>query len=132
MSAFQDLASPAPKVEAAKADRAFSSGAVKVEPAVPVENAIVEPVRGVGPAVLDEHKKFSPAISKEAASHLSVSALRGSGADFECKVSRENLDPFSEFGHDRYPLLMIIHSLGRSDSRCCAKKFFEAMSTNPL
>lgn len=87
MSAFQDLASPAPKVEAAEADKAVACGDLKAEPALPSEDALVEPAKRVEPAVTDDHKKWAPPIIKEEASHLSVSALRGSGTDFEGKVS---------------------------------------------
>lgn len=87
MSAFQELASPALPVEPARAEKAFASGDLKVEPAAPSEDAIVEPVMRVEPAVTDEHKNFAPPITKEEASHLSVTALRGSGSDFESKVS---------------------------------------------
>lgn len=89
MSAFGELASPAPRVGAATAERAMDSGAVRVEPAIPCEEAIVEPARQVEPAVtVDDPKQFAPAqaLKKAEISHLSVTALRTSGSDFEGMV----------------------------------------------
>jgi hypothetical protein len=88
MSAFQNLASPAPAVEAAKAERAAASEELNVEPATPSEDATVDAAKSVGPAVTyDDPKKFAPPMTQQEASHLSVAALRGSGAEFESKVS---------------------------------------------
>jgi hypothetical protein len=89
MSAFGDLASPAPRVGAATAERAPESGGVRVEPALPCEEANVEPARHVEPAVtVDDPKQFAPkqALKKAEISHLSVTALRASGSDFEGMV----------------------------------------------
>jgi hypothetical protein len=91
MSAFQELASPAPTVGAAEAERAQSSEPLRVEPALPSEDTTVGAAQKVGPAVTyDKTKSFAPPITKEEASHLSVAALRGSGADFESKVSHNS------------------------------------------
>jgi hypothetical protein len=88
MSAFQNLASPAPQVEAAEAESAFISEDVKVEPAKPSEDARVEPAMSVEPAsTVDDPHKFAPPITKEEVSRLSVAGLRGSGSEFESKVS---------------------------------------------
>jgi hypothetical protein len=89
MSAFQDLAAPAPKVEAAKADTVETSGSLTVEAATPSESVRVEPARRVEPATLYDDPKHSiaPPIPRTEASHLSVASLRGSGADFESEVS---------------------------------------------
>ena len=87
MSAYQDLASPAPQVETAIADAAKSSGSLRVDAAAPSEAVKVEPAKRVEPAVLvDNPKKFAPALTRTEASHLSVAALRRSGADFESEV----------------------------------------------
>jgi hypothetical protein len=88
MNAFLSLASPSPAVEAAKAERAAASEEWKVEPATPSEDASVDAAKRVEPAVTyDDPKKFAPPMTQEEASHLSVAALRGSGAEFESKVS---------------------------------------------
>ncbi len=89
MSSFQDLASPAPQVEAAEAPPAQEDvDDLNVEPAQPSEDVIVEPASEVEAAIpFDDPKKFAPPILPEKASYLSVAALRaGSGADFESKV----------------------------------------------
>jgi hypothetical protein len=89
MSAFGELASPAPRVDAATAERAPESGGVLVEPALPCEETNVEPARHVEPAVtVDDPKIFAPtqALKKADISHLSVKALRACGADFEGMV----------------------------------------------
>mmetsp|Transcript_127774 Transcript_127774/g.190414 ORF Transcript_127774/g.190414 Transcript_127774/m.190414 type:complete len:235 (+) Transcript_127774:113-817(+) len=84
MSAFRDLASPAPRVEAATADEVDTSGSLTVEAATPSGSVRVEPAPRVEPAALyDDPKKFAPPIPRAEASHLSVASLRGSGADFE-------------------------------------------------
>lgn len=89
MSAFQDLASPAPAVEAAIAAKAAPSEEFRVEPATPSEDATVEAAKSVEPAVLyNDPKKFAPAMTQEEASHLSIAALRVSGVEFESKVSQ--------------------------------------------
>lgn len=87
MSAFEDLAAPAPRVESAVAESAIASEEVKVEPALPSEDAIVEPAQAVEPAVTSSHKKFAPVISRNEAACLSVTALRSSGSDFEGKAA---------------------------------------------
>jgi hypothetical protein len=90
MSAFQDLASTAPKVESAKAERACETESLRVDPAKPSEDVRVEPAARVGAAVTyDDPKEFAPPMTKAEASHLSVAALRGSGPGFESKVSFE-------------------------------------------
>jgi len=84
MSAMEHLAAPAPKVEAAKADRAIPSESLAVAPVAPCEDATADAVKTVEPAVtVDDPKTFAPAMTKEEASHLSVKALRGSGIEFE-------------------------------------------------
>ena len=87
MSAFEDLAAPAPRVESAVAESAIAPEEVKVEPALPSEDAIVEPAQAVEPAVTSSNRKFAPVISRSEAACLSVTALRSSGSDFEGKVS---------------------------------------------
>jgi hypothetical protein len=88
MSAYENLASPAPAVEAAKAERVAASEEFKVEPATPSEDTTVDAAKSVGPAVTyDDAKKFAPPMTQEEASHLSLAALRGNGAEFESKVS---------------------------------------------
>lgn len=90
MNSFENLAAPAPRVEAAMAAPVVaSSDNLEVEPARPSEDAKVEAASAVGPAVpFDDPKKFAPPMSAEVASQLSVAALReGSGPEFESKVS---------------------------------------------
>ena len=93
MSVFQELASPAPQVEAAEASPCAQSDKSDeywsvVEPAQPCEEATATPAPAVGAAVLfDNPREFAPPLSQEKASHLSVVALRaGTGAEFESKV----------------------------------------------
>lgn len=90
MSAFQNLASPAPRVEEAVVESPADDGTepLNVEPARPSDEAVAEAAREVGPAVpFDNPKGFAPPLPLEKASHLSVAALRaGTGADFESKV----------------------------------------------
>lgn len=88
MSAFQNYATPAPAVEAVKVERAAASEEWKVDPATPSEDATVDAAKGEEPAVTyDDPKKFAPPMTQEEASHLSVATLRGSGTEFESKVS---------------------------------------------
>jgi hypothetical protein len=92
MSAFRELASPAPTVGSAEAEKIHPSAPFRVEAALPSEDTTVEAARKVGPAVMyDNPKAFAPPITKVEASHLSVAALRGSGADFESKVSHNTI-----------------------------------------
>jgi hypothetical protein len=90
MSAFQDLASPAPEVEAAKATPIHeASEPLQVEPVrISSDHVRVEPAPRVEAAVtVDDPKKFAPPMTPEKAAQLSVAVLReGSGADFESKV----------------------------------------------
>lgn len=93
MSAMEHLAAPAPEVEPAKADRVNSSRSLTVAPVVPCDDATVESVKSVEPAVtVDDPKKFAPPMTKEEASHLSVKALRASGIEFEAKVCKNEPD----------------------------------------
>eukprot|EP00980_Cylindrotheca_fusiformis_P023379 scaffold10429_cov126-Cylindrotheca_fusiformis.AAC.10 len=88
MSAFHHLATPAPAVEAAIADRAAPSEELRVEPARPSEDTTVEAAKRVEPAVLyDDPRKFAPPMTQEQASHLSIKALRASGVEFESKAA---------------------------------------------
>lgn len=90
MSAFQDLATSAPEVEAAEVSNTkYESDRFDIEPAKPSEYTTVDAAASVEPAVeYDDPRKFAPPISQEKASNLSVAALRaGDGADFESKVS---------------------------------------------
>ena len=86
-----NLASPAPEVEAAVAERAphENSSSYRCEPAKPTENTVVEPARPVEPAVpYDNPSRFAPQFTKEQMNHLSVAALRGgAGSDFESKAA---------------------------------------------
>lgn len=108
MSAFNDLAAPAPEVEAATAERAESSGPLTVEPAIPSEDAIVEPAKSVEPAeTFDDPKKFGPAFTKEAASALSVAALRQTGADFESQVRETTTIHFFSISPNLYSFLFV-------------------------
>ena len=88
MSAFQDLAAPAPRVEAAEADAVESSGPLRVSAAVPSDSVQVEPAQRVEAATLyDDPKTLAPPIARSEASHLSAASLRQSGSDFESEVS---------------------------------------------
>ncbi|CAJ1961049.1 unnamed protein product [Cylindrotheca closterium] len=88
MSAMEHLAAPAPEVEVAEADRAIPSASFEVAPVTPCEDASVQSVRSVEPAMtVDDPKKLAPPMSKEEASHLSVKALRRSGIEFESKAA---------------------------------------------
>ena len=91
MSEMDHLAAPAPEVEEAKADRATPSAPLTVTPVAACEDATVEAVKAVEPAVtVDDPKLFAPPMTKEEASHLSVKALRRSGIEFEAKVGIKN------------------------------------------
>ena len=72
MSAFQDLASSAPEVEAAEASRPQTdknSDDLEVEPARPCEDPTVEAATAVDAAVpFDNPKEFAPPMSQETAS----------------------------------------------------------------
>lgn len=89
MSAFSNLATPAPKVEAPTVERLTGdSERIQVEPAQPSGSAFVTPAANVEPAVtVDDPKKFAPKLEDEVVSHLSVAALREYGSDFESVVS---------------------------------------------
>ena len=91
MSAFQSLATPAPKVEEAAATKMKDdSERMDVEPAPHSSEALgVSAAPRVEPAVVfDKPKDFALPLSLEKASCLSVAALRkGAGVDFESKVS---------------------------------------------
>lgn len=105
MSAFQNLASPAPRVEeAVVASSKYNDSEpslpplhVAVEPARPSQSVSAEPAGEVDPAVtFDNPRQFAPPLSVEKAYHLSAAALRAAdgGADFESKVSLFRPGPF--------------------------------------
>jgi hypothetical protein len=89
-SSAEYLVTAAPKVEAATADQfdyAYDD-AINVPAAVPSEDCRVDAAKAVDAAVTyDDPKKFAPAFTEEEIAHLSVAALRGSGSEFESKVS---------------------------------------------
>jgi hypothetical protein len=89
MSSSEYIVTAAPKVEAATADQyAYDDDGFRATAAVASEDCRVDPAKAVGAAVTyDDPKKFAPAFTKEQIAHLSVAALRGSGAEFESKVS---------------------------------------------
>jgi hypothetical protein len=135
MSAFQDLASPAPQVEAAEASRPSKdkSDHLKVEPARPCENTTVEAAAAVDAAVpFDDPRKFAPPVSEEKASHLSVAALRaGAGADFESKVRQSMCSHFARNGSIKWThtvVCLLISMVGCGDQRKGRTKLFETMA----
>jgi hypothetical protein len=88
MSTSEYVVTAAPKVEAATADQFTCDDDIKVTAAVPTEDCLVDAAKAVGAAVTyDDPKQFAPAFTKEQIAHLSVAALRGSGSEFESKVS---------------------------------------------
>jgi hypothetical protein len=87
MSAYQDLATAAPKVEAATVDQAPHAGSALATAALPSEDCRVDAAEAVDAAVTyDDPKKFAPAFTKDEIAHLSVAALRGSGSEFESEA----------------------------------------------
>ena len=98
MSAFQGLATPAPQVERAIAEKALDSGAVQTDPAMPSDDPVVEPAKPVEPATVDECKRYPiVAPTKAESANLSVEVLRGSGSEFESKVSNSEWNLFWQF-----------------------------------
>lgn len=89
MSAFQDLAAPAPTVETAAARPAANTDEINVAPAMRLEETAAKPAQPAEPAVLfDNPKQFAPPMTPEEASQLSVEALRsGYGAEFESEAA---------------------------------------------
>ncbi len=83
---FQELASPAPKVEFAEATPPALSEEVTVEPPEVSVSARAEPPRSSSPAVLLD-KQIAPKVASQEALSLSVEALRGRGADFESEAA---------------------------------------------
>lgn len=86
MSAFQDLASPAPIVEEAKVQAAEESGAVKVEAAEVVEEPTIEAAPAVSGAITGDYKKFAPKVEPTKPSLLSVAELKKQGTEFESEA----------------------------------------------
>ena len=88
MSSSEYLVTAAPEVEAATADQYTCDDPFRATAAVPSEDCRVDAAKAVDAAVTyDDPKKFAPAFTKEQIAHLSVAALRGSGSEFESKVS---------------------------------------------
>jgi len=86
MSAFQDLAQPAPTVGEAKAQAPIVSKSVVVEAAEISEEPNIEAAPVVSGAVVGDYQKFAPKITPQQASILSVAELKKQGTDFESEA----------------------------------------------
>mmetsp|Transcript_3728 Transcript_3728/g.10506 ORF Transcript_3728/g.10506 Transcript_3728/m.10506 type:complete len:240 (+) Transcript_3728:89-808(+) len=107
MSAYEDLAKPAPKVGAATAEQYISDEKVAVEPARASEGVAVEPPPRVGPAAMerDINKIAASTAPNNSADVLSVAALRKIGADFESKAAVMKGSPKKNFLRRAVPIL---------------------------
>jgi hypothetical protein len=83
MSAFKELAQPAPTVGEAKAQAPSVSKSVIVEAADISEEPKIEAAPAVSGAVVGDYQKFAPKITPQQASILSVAELKKQGTDFE-------------------------------------------------